>query len=277
MAKKLRSTISSRLLMEDPVKVKNKEKKNQEIFVKGSDQDVLEVKNDGGSFQLHRDTLKQTLSELKKFANIQVKNLDEEHTAAFRNVVEAVRLLYSSQAIYDLVLKDIHAVFSDVKNVNPGSVAAFFVGCFTDDKFTGPLGCSPKCASSLPPTEGTPGYASCEDLVLVYSGDVFQSLNEKRSVHCYVYVEDPNFKEFTPENVKQLKDSGIQNVTLILSAADGSYREIKEKLPVDSVPLKAKEEINTKQSSVNVGGVIFSILILVLVVLLIIFLLRILF
>ena len=280
MSKKQGSSISSALFMEDPVPTRDKKtltKTKEEFFVKGEDSDILLVNNEGGPFQLNRNTLRETLKDLKVHHNKQIKDLDSTNTQLFRNIVEVVRLLYGSQAVYDVVLKDIHSVFSDVKSVAPGTVGAFFIGCFTDDKFSGPLGCSPKCASSLPPTEGTPGYSSCEDLVLVYSKGTFQSLNEKRTEHCYIYIEDPEFKEFTAENVKQLKESGINSVSLIFGKADGTYGEFQEKLSLEKLPAKAQDVQPKQTTGMSTAGVVFSILMIVLVVLLIIFLIRVLF
>lgn len=280
MSKKQGSYINSPLFMEDPIPSRNveKNKKSEEKFyLKGNDDDDILVKSQGGSFQLLRNNFRETLKDLKTYHDKPVKDLDSSHTESFRNVVEAMRLLYGSQAIYDLVLKDIHSVFSDIKSVVPGTVAAFFIGCFSDDQFPGPIGCSPKCVSSLPPTEGTPGYSSCDDLVLVYSKGTFNSLNEKRSQHCYILIEDQDFKEFSSENIKQLKESGIESVSLIFGNPDGSYKEIKDKVAIDSLPISIQSEpVKTNQTTttMSVAGVVFSILVIILVILLIIFLFK---
>lgn len=252
-------------------------------------EDVFFISNQNGSFQLHRKTLKETLHELKSQCHVSVRQLNAEHTELFKSVVEALRLLYGSQALYDLILNDIRGIFSDVKDVRPGTVAAFFIGCFNDDKFPGPMGCSPKCAgSSLPPPEGTPGYTNCDDLVLIYSDGLFSSLNEKRSSHAYIYVGSGNFNGFSNENIRQLKEAGIENASIIFGNPDGSYREVTSPLNLDQLPKKQEADnsgSNSSNSSSNVtssegaasgngsgAAIAFAVvLILIIIILLIVF------
>jgi hypothetical protein len=302
MSQRLGSNINSPFFMTDPVPVRhngNQSNPNtieQSFFVKGNDpkeevnsgyehvggdQDIFVVNSQGGSFQLHRNTLKETLLELKTQAGVSIRQLNPEHTESFKSIVEALRLLYGSQAIYDLVLTDIHAVFADVKDIKPGTVAAFFIGCFNDDKFPGPIGCSPKCTASLPPSEGTLGYANCDDLVLIYSDGLFSSLNEKRSPHAYIYIGDTNFAGFSIENVQQLKDAGIENTSLIFGNHDGSYREVTSALTLDQIPRSTEQlasqpqDTNTNNTGNAVGaGIAFAIIIIIIIILLLIVLYR---
>lgn len=311
MSQRLGSNINSSLFMYDPVPIRYNGSQNtsyssdQSYFVKGDDnkddaintyehvggeEDVFIINSQGGSFQLNRKTLKETLFDLKNHANVSVRQLNPDYTESFRSIVEALRLLYGSQALYDLVLADIRNVFSDVKDVRPGTVAAFFIGCFNDDKFPGPMGCSPKCAASLPPSEGTPGYANCEDLVLIYTEGLFSSLNIKRSSHAYIYIEDSNFTGFTNENIHQLKDAGIENASLVFGNQDGSYREITSSLSIDQLPHKVETITPTSTSTLtpqsssvvpqqneptNTGaGAAIAIIIIIIIILLIVVLYR---
>ena len=308
----LGSSINSPLFMIDPVPVRSDGShtvaynNDQPFFVKGEDQqntttdsyqhvggedDIFIINGPSESFQLHRNTLKEALEDLKTQAHVPLRQLNPQHTESFRSIVEALRLLYGSQALYDLILTDIRAVFNDVNDVRPGTVAAFFIGCFNDDKFPGPMGCSPKCAASLPPTEGTPGYNNCEDLVLIYSDGFFSSLNEKRSPHAYIYVGEDDFSGFTAENIRQLKDAGIDNVSLIFGNQDGSYREVTGALPLDQLPRRTgtdgSQDSHTTPSNnsptpndtsdptqSNGTGLIFGIIIIVIIILLLVILYR---
>lgn len=299
MSQRFGSNINSPLFMTDPVPVRRGTQLNvttnsdQSFFVKGDDpktnntsvyehvggeEDVFIINGQDGSFQLHRKALRETLNDLKNQANVSVRHLNPEHTESFRSIVEALRLLYGSQALYDLVLTDIRNVFTDVKDVKPGTVAAFFIGCFSDDKFPGPMGCSPKCAASLPPAEGTPGYANCDDLVLIYSDGLFSSLNEKRSTHAYIYVAETDFNGFTSENLRQLRGADIENVSLIFGNQDGSYREVTSSLTIDQLPHKESDgegKVSPAQvsddstTSNNTGaGIALAIVIIVIIILL---------
>lgn len=290
--------------MSDPVPVRNGKPQSginndeQSFFIKGDDSskstpgsyehiggedDIFLINVEGGSFQLHRNTLKETLQELKTQSHVSVRNLSVDHTEAFRSVLEALRFLYNSQALYDIVLTDIRCIFGDIKNVIPGTVAASFIGCFNDDKFPGPMGCSPTCAAGLPPTEGTPGYYNCEDLVLIYSGGMFSSLNDKLSTHAYIYIGEENFTTFTPENIRQLREAGIENASLVFGNQDG-YREITGALPLDQLPTGAATEVNTTtetplpntdtQSSNTTGAIVIGVIIIVIFILLLVVLYR---
>ena len=297
MPQRFGSNINSPLFMTDPVPVRHTSQTNavsnseQSFFVKGDEtrsvnngayehvggeEDIFLINGQNGSFQLHRKTLKDTLSELKTHAHISVRHLSPENTESFRSVVEALRLLYGSQALYDLVLTDIRDVFAVVKDVKPGTVAAFFIGCFNDDKFPGPMGCSPKCAASLPPSEGTPGYTNCEDLVLIYSGGLFSSLNEKRSSHTYIYIDDSDFNGFTSENLRQLKGADITHASLIFGNQDGSYREVMSSLTIEQLPSKADPQVSPAQTSDNStstatgAGIALAVILVVIVILLIV-------
>lgn len=306
MTQRLGSNINSPIFMLDPLLTSSSSSpyNDDTFFVKGdlntfipseafselgnnnvgpvNNDDLIIINNDTESFQLHRDTLRSSLQELKRDAHTPIARLNPQQTENFRSVSEALRLLYASQALYDIVLVDIRNIFGDVTNVKPGTVAAFFVGCFTDDKFPGPMGCSPKCASSLRPTEGTPGYDNCEDLVLIYSDGHFSSLNNKQSKHAYIYVGDDNFKGFSQMNIDQLKAAGIEKSSLIFGNADGSYREVTSALPVDNLPKSpvvtnppagnSSSNVNpsdTNQNNVN-SAVVFGIIIFIIIVLLLV-------
>lgn len=299
------SIINSPVFMLDPIPIRTNKNyhpshNTQSIFIKGEennptdsyrhvggDDDVFIINGPSESFQLNRKTLKDTLEELKTQANIPLRLLNPQHTESFRSIVEALRLLHGSQALYDLILVDIRSVFSDIKDIRPGTVAAYFVGCFNDDNFPGPMGCSPKCAASLPPTEGTPGYNNCEDLVLIYSDGYFSSLNEKRSTHAYIYVGDDDFPGFSLDNIRQLKDAGIENASVVFGNQDGSYREVTGALSIDQLPRSSNtnsvnpQSINSQQtsssdnnSSSNGSGIVFAIILIIIIILLLVILYR---
>lgn len=292
MSQRYGSNINSEFFMADPVPVlstqSNTASYNTEVSFlikgdtsdssnmssyehQGGNDDIFIVNGEGGSFQLHRKTLKETLEELKKYSSVHIKNLSPEHTESFTNVIESLRLLYGSQALYDIILADIRTVFSDVKNVIPGTVAAFFIGCFNDDKFVGPLGCSPKCAASLPPTENTPGYSNCDDLVLIYIEDSFSSLNDKRSPHAYIHITSSQFSGFTKDNIAQLSDSGIENASLVYGNDDGTYSEITTPIPINQLPQKVSASSTpppSSSSSTSTAGIVFAIVIIIIIILL---------
>jgi hypothetical protein len=285
MSSRLNRGISNSLFNKPPVPIKKgitENNKSPQFLVKGTNDkityetdtnndDIFLIKSGEGSFKLNRGTLKENLLELKKFSNVQVKELGPKQTELFKSIVEALKYLYKSKDLYVLVLKDIHNVFSDVKDIKPGSVAAFYLGCFSDDeKFMDSMGCNPKCTSSLPPPEGTPGYYACDDLVLIYKDGLFHSLNDKTSKHVYIYMGEDEFEGFTEENVKQLKDGKIEKASLIYGNPDGSYKEVTSAVLVDDLPMENSDNSNNDTESNNGAGIVLIIVLIAIIILLIV-------
>jgi hypothetical protein len=252
----------------------------------GGSEDVFFVRGGDSSFEFDRSAFYETLLDLKYQANVQVKDLHDDYTESFRGVVDALKLLYTVPSLYAIATEDIKKVFGDVKNIRPGSIGAFFIGCFNVDDSNLPLGCNPKCVSALPPAEGTVGYSNCEDLVLMYSDGQFSALNEKSSPHAYIYV-DGKFDGFTEADKNKLKNQAhIDKVTLIFGDATGNYTEISTPISVDDLKVTdnpsqslqvqqnsvtpAETTDNTSNNSSKGVAVAFTIIIILIIVLLIV-------
>ena len=246
------------------------------IYHKGAENvvenQVFEVNTKDGAYHFRRDSLVESLKALEKYSTTHTKKLPTEDASLYHKTVEAIKLLYSFPSLYELVVSDIRDVFGSPDKVIPGSVAAFFTGCFLDDKFPGQSSCSPKCVSSLQPSENTPGYSECEDLVLIYADGEFSSLNDKKSQHCFVYISDTNdsFSGFSQENISQLKSVDILTVTLIFGDQDGNYTEVTSPIHCDLLPLAEKigaTESNSSSDNTAWTVVLIIILVILLVVL----------
>lgn len=237
--------------------------------------DELQFNTKDGPFKLNRDTLRATLNDLKAHGSTLVSKLPKAQAATFKNIIDIMGVVYDNQGLYDIVLSDIRAVFSDTEDIKPGTLAASLIGCYNDDKFTGPMGCNPKCAAGLPPPEGTPGYHQCEDMVLIYSDNSFSALNEQVSPHTYVYIENSEFKGFTSDNIRSLREANISQVTLVYGGPNGSYREITPKLSLEQLPTNNAVAANnvaatqTTTTSNGVGVAIVIVLIIIIILLLI--------
>jgi len=302
MSSRSETKINSELFMSDPVPIRShiskslSNNKEQGFFVKGDegkemgyehiggDEDIFIIKGQGDSFQLHRKVLKDTLVSLKSQAHVSIRQLNPQNTEYFKSVVEALRLLYGSPALYDLVLLDIRSVFGDIQNVKPGELGAFFIGCFSESNFNGPQGCNPTCVSSIVPTDGTPGYSVCEDLVLIYSDGSFSSLNERQSKHAYVYISEDNFQGFSNANIEQLKEAGLVSISLIFGNPDGSYKEMGSPLTLNQLPksngsvgpmqVSQQTTTDTTDTSDSGAGIVIAVIIIIMIILLLIFLYR---
>ena len=218
--------------------------------------------------EVNRATLRKALHDLFPVSNTAVQDLSPHDTEIFRSVVETLRLLFHSPALYDMLLKDVREVFTQ-DQVRPGTVGAFFRGCFIDNDFNGPLGCSPKCADSLPPPEGIPGHQQSDDLVLIYREGDFHSLNERVSLHCYVYLEDATFNHFTAANIAKLHDAGIEQATIIYGNSDGSYQRVVGPLALDALPVAPSTATEDNYNgALTVIGISVAVLVIIVLIML---------
>jgi hypothetical protein len=122
-------------------------------------------------------------------------------------------------------------------------------------------------------------------LVLIYADGTFNSLNDKRSKHVHIYIDAPEFKGFTSENIKQLRDAEIETASLIFGNPDGSYREVTSPLALDMLPIQAQAQTQTVQTSStptststtttdNTTGIIFAVVLAIVIIVLLFVLYR---
>ena len=241
--------------------------------VKSSDNDMFIVNSENSKFEVHRGALKQNLKELRTQAHIPVHKLTPTYAEAFNSVQESIRILNNNPAMYEMALVDVREVFGDVAHVvRPGTVGAFFIGCATKDKFDGPLGCNPKCASSLTPND--PNFIGCHNMVLLYSDDDFVGLNHNKSTTAYIFV-DHKFKGFTRNNITQLKDIGVEKVILVHGGANAEYKKVDKPVGVDQLPIRdCNNNDNDDSSSGSGAGVLFVILLIIVIIALLVILYR---
>lgn len=213
------------------------------------DEDIIIVKCKNGSFKLNRRALNDQFREIKEYAGYLTEDLNKSASETFRHIVKTITPIRDSQVYYDLIMNDVREIFNDVKELKPGTVASFFIGCYNNDNFPGPLGCNPKCANSLRPGSDYPVFSECSDLVLIYNSDgYFSSFNDATSEYVYIYIGDPNFKGFSDHNIKQLKSAGIKKGSIIYGNEDGTYKQITPATDVDNLP-KLNDPQNTNLTS----------------------------
>jgi hypothetical protein len=279
MSKK-RTNVKYSLFMSSPVSPKSS--KNKDFFIKGDKDNTFELKkghdniyivktSDGKRFEFDRNSFLSTLKDLKKYSHNPIKTLEEEQNDSFAKIMNAIEMLYKTGKLYELIHNDIHTIFDDVKIVIPGTIAAYFIGCSSNDNFPGPMGCNPRCAASLAPGGKDPAQYTCDDLVLMYEDDkTFTSLNRKISSHSYIHIGDPNFKGFTEENIKKLNEANISSVTLIYAKSDGTYGDIVGSVPIEKLPLLSQTQNDTNNNNDDGAWILFIIIIAIAIILLLI-------
>lgn len=262
-------------------------KGNNGYIHQGGVNDIYIVQTeDHGSFEFGRKQLNESLQTLKKYHATPTKQLGNAQQL-FTDINDCLTVLHGT-SLYDLVLEDIRSVFGDVKPLKPGTLGAYFMGCLQDSGIPSlTLGCDPKCAGAVPPSStASPGYNECEDMVLLYQNGTFSQLSDVESNTTYIYVdmEESKFPGFNEDNIKQLKDIGIQHAIIIYGGKDdGSYSKITDEIDVNNLPVIKNEKpvvvpnqnsVTPAQTNTNKTGVmIFFIIVAVLVILLFLFVL----
>lgn len=283
---KNRTNIKYSLFMSDPVSPKNNKitgnNKNNDLFIKGNKDVTFELKkghdniyiiktSDNRRLEFDRNSFLTTLRDLKKYSHNPIKLLEDEQKDSFGKIMNAIEMLYKTGKLYELIHNDIHTIFDDVKIVIPGTIAAYFIGCSSNDNFPGPMGCNPKCAASLAPGGKNPIDYTCDDLVLLYESDkTFSSLNRKLSEHVYIHIGDLGFKGFTQDEIKELTDANILSVTLVYAKADGTYGDVINSIPINKLPLITETQNTTNNTSDDGAWILFIIIIAIVIILLLI-------
>ena len=253
---------------------------SEEVFIKGGsfnhiggvdDTFILTINND--QYDLSRGAFKETIEDLLPFANVMVTDLKGLNRDAFFNVVNSLKMIKKSDDLYPLFKNDIEEVFKSIKDINPGTVAAYFIGCDNiSDYFSDEHQCDPKCSSSL-----NDDNSVCEDTILIYHNGDFIALNNSNSSTCYIYIGPDEDLEFTRDNIKSLKNGNISSVILVYGNSDGSYKEITDPIPIKQLTVHdyhehpASENGNHESNGINKTGIAigigFSILALIILLL----------
>lgn len=202
-------------------------------------------RRDGVVYHTNRKLLRSMLSDLRTVANVQIDSLQDPHRECFSKVATMFGMLYSAKVLYDEAMKDVITAFKDLPNTTPGTVGAFLVGCYNQEGFEGPQGCHPSCIGSLTPSEGTPGFSYCPNLVLQYLGEneSFSILNEtpEESENCYIHIKDQkSFHGFRQEDINKLKVRNVKRVRLVFGS--GNYKELTDFIEVGSLPMLGNKE-----------------------------------
>lgn len=217
--------------------------------------------HDGETCELHRNDLIYSLKQLHKYSHVFIDKLKDEQTKLFDGITEATRILHNNKVLNELVLKDIKKIFGDIEHPVPGTVGAFFVGCFNKDKFKGPLGCNPRCAASFITCDKE--QLECSDNIYIFKDGQFIKLNKKNhnqpTEHVYIYIDDHQFTDFSHGQLSILRRGGVKSITTIYSNEDGSYKNI--------IYNKSIEHIKVTQDSSNVGWILLIIFIILLILL----------
>jgi hypothetical protein len=210
------------------------------------------------------------VKELKLKANTKILELDKNSKDYLNSIIDLINTLKPTE-YFNVIKDDINNVFSDVKDIQIGTVASYFT--FSDSKLKN-IECDPKNVLSLV----NPG-SSCNDSSLLYADNTFHFLMNKRTAHAYIYVMNQVFNGFSEENIKELASENITHVTIIVGDNKNNYKTIAEKISLRELPKKNVVPsmaatnpmgMTTTTSSTTTTNTLFIILIVIALIILII-------
>lgn len=247
-------------------KGENEVSATDENFYISSGENKLKI--DRNAFRLH-------LEKMKSVVDVQIFKLSEADNQILQSIIEVTRLISRNDSLYPIIIKDIQDIFNDVETIIPGSVGAFFIGCNKESEFSGPLGCDPRCANSLPPPGNFESYSKCKDSVYMFSGGEIRILIDQLSSHCYLYIDTDNYSKLNDDHIKFLTRKGINEVTLVIGSK--TYDHVSNRIALANVisymdQNYVKKTESTEESSSNTNySAYFLIFLLLIIILIIIF------
>lgn len=178
--------------------------------------------------------LNQTLARLRKHSDKlyhEVEGSNSQVRDDFKQMLVYIQLLYNTDN-YEVLFNTVHKHFNDLKEVKPGTIGAYFGGCFNNHLIANTdlnnlhAGCIPVCAGSMPPSKSymaNNNWSFCDDTViwLKYSNDAYtmtilHTIPGSNQALVFLNISDlSQFNGLTEAEKNQLMGVGIQQIKLI--------------------------------------------------------------
>ena len=203
---------------------------------------------EGTKIQLGLRPFKDQILLLVPHVNTPIVNLPPAKAEIFNRVKDVLNNIFNSKptANYKVIFDIIEEVFGQYNGpFIPGTVGAYFLGCFKDDNFGGKQGCSASCAGMLQPSGDTVGWETCEyDVVFYKDGSFVQQHVGINSDYVIIHILDENFVAFEPKNINMLNDSGYVKASLYIFSKDQNYTVEQDFVSIDQLPVKARNSVH---------------------------------
>jgi len=201
---------------------------NSERFISDSFDfnDLLKTFREKGSEKrINLDDVSNIITEFRKFPNLQIKSLKGDLLKKFNQMKNFVEILQKKPTSYKLLIKELERNFSNLHQIKPGTVAAYFYGCFINNDMND--SCSLLCANSIPPLYQD-DLDQCAHLVIKAkfieeTGNYIFDINSvppsiKGRKLAYVYLDcesNEDFPGFSNEEIKFLSELGVTYFRLL--------------------------------------------------------------
>jgi hypothetical protein len=188
---------------------------------------VLSFKYNGNTYTFDRKNLQDMLSELRSVASTKITALQPAMKDKLQHINEVAKMVYRNNQLHNILVSDVKQAFSGIGSNEPGSVAAYFLNCFTDAQYAGGMGCNAMCALSLKP------YEYCDEGVYYLSNGRLEVINGKLTSHVYVYTDTDPY--WLADTVSQLQAQGVEKVTLTVEKP-GQEAIVYSELTLEQLP-----------------------------------------
>ena len=157
--------------------------------------------------------LRYKLQHLRRISNQRISSLSDSDKQIFQDFVGTVSLLHDTDE-YQLFHHEVMELFGDIRDPDPGTVAAYCVGCRDYSS------CSLQCIESLPDPQRPTNLCNYNVAILETNGGVprLKMVNRRGSTEdCIVYSSST---EITDEEKRVLEKNGIRNIHIVRDKED---------------------------------------------------------
>jgi hypothetical protein len=234
--------------------------------------------DDTNRYSYDTQEMQQVLEKLYLVKDEQIRKLASEHQNRMDYVIAHVKVLYAANDDYPVFYNQVQSVFGHLKQVQVGTVSAYFVGCMLSNAGTN-KGCSVLCAGALPPPKQNDGTdaISCGYSVLLaislnnaYTFTYLSGHKTKEEVIIYILnnTNDKEFKfnGFSKQEVTILSSWNIKRVKLVQTNNLGTDTiQITNDAFVDlkSIPLYEQSVTESSSSSLSEEEIVAIVLIVI--------------
>jgi len=187
------------------------------------------------------------LDSLQPYSDTKIRDLPPDAMEKYRSAVTYVSVLYDTNN-YPQLTELIERKYGGRSDYIPGTLGAYFGGCLIKRTMPGNTssGCSLSCVNAVPPSRRqarTLGWTPCQENVLLgtlINGRYnFSRVNESpESTHAVIYVNSNRFDGFSRAEITQLRDMGVETVTVLSNNGSNDHRELLQVTRIGDVPIR---------------------------------------
>jgi hypothetical protein len=195
----------------------------EELFFKGTEVNGVKI--------LYTDELENKVRDLYDYKDTLIEDLPAKQKAIIIEVMNLVDTLKEDVDEYRKFYNLAQRVFAGVKNIQPKTVAAYFLGCSLNKE--GVQTCSILCTGSMPKPESE---STCNHNILwiIYNNESFNFLEinmlEDSTEETIIYTDFQDYESFpgfSAEEKRKLKNQyGVKNLRLVSRDNENEYLDL---------------------------------------------------